>query len=191
MRKRTKRARVRQGFTLTEMLIVLAILVMLVALVVPRFLGAAKKADVQTTATQVGLLQGALERYAVDMKDFPTTEEGLAALMGTPAAAEDSSSISTTTSSNWSGPYLNKDALPKDAWGNEFQYVYPGERGRADLPDLWSLGPDKEDNTEDDICSWSVSSGEGDEMGLDTGEDMEIDIDTELPPMDLPTADVP
>jgi general secretion pathway protein G len=169
------------------MLIVLAILVMLVALVVPRFLGASKKADKQTTLTQVELLRGALERYAVDNKDFPTTEQGLAALMAPPAGGED-----TAMSANWSGPYLNKDQLPKDAWGNEFQYVYPGERGRPDLPDIWSLGPDREDNTEDDICSWSSSSSEtGDEMGLDGGQDMDIDIDSELPPMDLPTADLP
>ena len=68
----------------------LAILVALAAMVVPRFLGTQKKADVQTTKTQIGLFEGALERYAHDTKDFPTTEQGLAALLSAPADSEDS-----------------------------------------------------------------------------------------------------
>ncbi len=84
-RRRTRRA----GFTLTEMLIVLAILVMLVALVVPRFLGTRKKADRQAAQAQIGLFRGALERYALDTKDFPTTEQGLQALLAAPGDGEE------------------------------------------------------------------------------------------------------
>jgi general secretion pathway protein G len=190
MKIRNPRRKDRRAFTLTEMLIVLAILVMLVALVVPRFLGASKKADRQTTETQIGLLRGALERYALDMKDFPTTEQGLQALLSPPAAGDVEGTSTTTTSStpsssSWAGPYLNKNELPKDAWGNEYQYVYPPERGSGDFPDIWSLGPDREDNTQDDICSWGGgNAAEGDEFGAETGEDMnmDVDVDVDLPP---------
>jgi general secretion pathway protein G len=82
--RRTRRA----GFTLTEMLIVLAILVMLVALVVPGFLGAQRRADRQNAQAQIGLLRGALERYAMDTKSFPTTEQGLQALISSPSDSE-------------------------------------------------------------------------------------------------------
>jgi general secretion pathway protein G len=167
-----------------EMLIVLAILVMLVALVVPRFLGAQKKADRQATKVQVEALRGALERYALDTRGYPTTEQGLQALMVAPAASEESGTAAT----GWEGPYLNKDEIPTDPWGNAFQYVYPPERGKADFPDIWSYGPDGEDNTDDDICSWSASAEGGDEMGGEMGEDMDIDVDVDLSPP--PTGDL-
>lgn len=171
-RRTVCRAR-RAGFTLTEMLIVLAILVMLVAMVVPRFLGAQKKADRQAAKAQIELLRGCLERYALDTKDFPTTEQGLAALLVAPSEGEESGA------STWDGPYVSKDEIPQDPWKNEYQYVYPPERGGGDLPDIWSYGPDGEDNTEDDICSWGTASGEGgDAEGGAPMEDLDIDIDT-------------
>jgi len=170
-----RRAR-RAGFTLTEMLIVLAILVMLVALVVPRFLGAQKKADRQATQAQIELFRGALDRFSLDTKGYPSTEQGLKALLTAPAESEEG------TSAGWDGPYVNKDEIPKDAWGNEFQYVYPPERGSVDFPDIWSYGPDGEDNTEDDICSWSKSSEGGSDAETGTGpeENLDIDVDVDL-----------
>ncbi len=176
MKSRTPRRALRRAFTLMEMLIVLAILVMLVALVVPRFLGAQKKADRQTTKVQIEAFRGALERYALDTRSFPATEQGLQSLMTAPADGEES-----TSTTGWEGPYLNKDEMPKDPWGNEFQYVYPPERGSGDSPDIWSYGPDGEDNTEDDICSWGgASAGGEDEFGGDMGEDMDMDIDVDV-----------
>ena len=170
---RTRRA-LRRGFTLMEMLIVLAILVMLVALVVPRFLGARNKADRQAAKVQIEAFRGALERFEMDTRSYPATEQGLQALISAPADSEESSI------SGWEGPYLNKNEIPKDPWGNEFQFVYPPERGSGDFPDIWSYGPDKEDNTEDDICSWGAASGgEGDEFG-DMGDEMNMDIDVDV-----------
>ncbi|MCS7238028.1 MAG: type II secretion system major pseudopilin GspG [Thermoguttaceae bacterium] len=150
-----------RGFTLMEMLIVLGILVMLIALAAPRFLGAQKKADIQTAKTQIGLFRGALERYALDMKTFPTTEQGLEALITPPATAEASVPEGTgatpaAPASKWDGPYLNVSQIPLDPWGNPYQYRYPPERGTTDFPDIWSYGPDGQDNTEDDICSWGA-----------------------------------
>jgi general secretion pathway protein G len=157
------RSRRGRGFTLLEMLIVLGILVMLIALAAPRFLGAQKKADIQTAKTQIGLFRGALERYALDMKTFPTTEQGLEALIRPPAGSDSTGMTSTETGveagaprGNWDGPYLNVSEIPRDPWGNPYQYRYPPERGTTDFPDIWSFGPDGQDNTEDDICSWGA-----------------------------------
>ena len=162
----------RDGFTLTELLIVLAILVGLLALVLPRILGSKKKADRNTAKAQIELFRGALERYAMDTNDFPTTEQGLQALLAPPS---DMDELEETSTEGWDGPYVNKDAIDKDPWGQDYQYADPRERRQGDFPDIWSYGPDKEDNTEDDICSWSV--GEGGEFGDDADLDIDIDVD--------------
>lgn len=167
----------RQGFTLVELLIVLAILVMLLALVVPRFLGVQKKADRQTALAQVKLFKRCLENYTLDTRSFPTTEQGLAALISAPAESEEGG-----TTSDWAGPYVSENEVPLDPWGHEYQYAYPPERGGGEFPDIWSLGPDGEDGTEDDIVSWSgSSSGEGgDELGGDLGSDLDMDVDVDV-----------
>lgn len=168
MTRSMKRRARRQGFTLMEMLVVLAILVLLVAMVAPRVLGTQKKADINAAKTQVGLLKASLERYALDMKTFPATEQGLQALLEAPAdegtAAGDGSEGEVAGTTNWDGPYLNSTDLPKDPWGNAYQYEYPPTHGTGDYPDIWSFGPDKEDGTEDDIVSWGKSQ-EGGESG--------------------------
>ena len=169
--RRTRRA----GFTLTEMLIVLAILVMLMALVVPRFMGARKKADLQAAQTQIGLFRGALENYYLDVKSFPTTEQGLQALIEAPAESEEGATA------GWNGSYVNKDVIGQDPWHHDYQYAYPPERGSTDFPDIWSFGPDGEDNTEDDICSWTVKSGEeGVQEPGQPKENRDIDIDVKV-----------
>ncbi|HPM82190.1 MAG TPA: type II secretion system major pseudopilin GspG [Candidatus Anammoximicrobium sp.] len=182
-RRRTRRA----GFTLTEMLIVLAILVMLVAMVVPRFMGARKKADIQAAQTQIGLFRGALENYYMDTKCFPTTEQGLQSLLTAPAdggaGAEGAEGSAGSAGSvvGWNGPYVNKDTIGLDPWNRDWQYAYPPERGSTDMPDIWSFGPDGEDNTEDDICSWTVSGGG--EAGAEgqPKENLDVDVDVKLP----------
>ena len=161
----------RRGFTLVELLIVMAILVLLASLVGPRLLGSKKKADIQATQTQIGLFQACLERYALDMNKFPSTEEGLQALVTAPTGDEmGSMSMDTTdmegaasstgggTASKWDGPYLQKMDIPADPWGNPYQYEYPPTHGAGDQPDIWSYGPDGTADTEDDIVSWSRSA---------------------------------
>ena len=91
----------RRGFTLVELLIVMAILVLLVSMVGPRVLGSKQKADINAVKTQIGMLQSALERYAVDMNKFPSTEQGLTALIAKPG--EDSASGSADSGSSDSG----------------------------------------------------------------------------------------
>jgi len=147
-----------------EMLIVLGILVVVFALAAPRFFGAREKANKSAAKVQVMAFTAALEKYNFDTNVFPATEQGLQALVTAPADSEEEEEGSA---SNWDGPYINKPALPKDPWGNDYQYAYPPERGAGKEPDIWSFGPDGEDNTEDDICTW-VSSKEG---GGSEGED--------------------
>ena len=70
--------------------------------------------------------------------------------------------------------------VPTDPWGNEYQYAYPPERGKGDFPDIWSWGPDGEDDTEDDITNWGAAGegGEGSEdLGRDVNEDIDVDVD--------------
>ncbi|NLY00447.1 MAG: prepilin-type N-terminal cleavage/methylation domain-containing protein [Rhodopirellula sp.] len=189
MLRRNRRNARRRGFTLMEMLVVLAILVLLVAMVAPRLLGTQKKANISAAKTQIGLLKGALERYALDMNGFPTTEQGLSALVQAPTADGISGGVvdggdagmgmesegTTGSSSSWAGPYVNSNELPKDPWGRQYQYEYPPTHGSGEYPDIWSYGPDGEDATDDDIVSWNQSQ-EGGEMG-GGGEDMPAPVE--------------
>lgn len=175
MRKHTRTTSRRRGFSLTELLIVMAILVLLVSLVGPRLLGSKKKADVSSVKTQIGLFQTALERYSLDMNRFPSTEDGLAALVEKPSAAATSEDATDTaseeddsSSSNWDGPYLKTTTLPKDPWGKAYRYEYPPTRSKGDMPEIWSLGPDGQENTDDDIVSWTGGTKAGD--AVDSGD---------------------
>jgi len=161
-----------------EMLIVLGILVIVFALAAPRFFGAREKANLNATKVQVEAFRSALEKYKFDTNTFPSTEQGLQALFQEPTDSEAADSEGEMggggSTSNWDGPYMNKPALPKDPWGNDYQYAYPPERGAGREPDIWSWGPDGEDNTEDDICSWvATQEGAGGAEGEFGGEDME------------------
>ena len=150
--QRTKRhARRRSGFTLMELLLVMAILVILLGLVAPRFLGTQKKANINAAKSQIGLFKSPLEMFALDMNTYPSTEFGLQSLSEAPADMENTA--------RWKGPYLD-DSVPKDPWGNDFQYEYPSTHEERDFPDIWSLGPDGEEGTEDDIVNWTTEEDE-------------------------------
>lgn len=143
---RTERA----AFTLMELLLVMAILVILLGLVAPRFMGTQKKANINAAKSQIGLFKPALDMYATDLNTYPATEQGLVSLVEVPSDLENPK--------KWTGPYLDK--LPKDPWGNDYQYAYPPSNGKKDFPDIWSLGPDGEDGTDDDITNWDDESGD-------------------------------
>lgn len=143
------RVRRRSGFTLMEMLLVMAILALLMALVGPRILGSQRKSDIGAAKTQIGMFKAALETYALDIKTFPSTEDGLSALVEEP-------SQKSGGESRWDGPYIEAEAIPADPWGHPYQYAYPPAHGKRDFPDIWSLGPDGDDGTEDDIVNWTT-----------------------------------
>ena len=116
------------GFTLVELLVVLAILTLLAGIVGPRVLGQLGGAKTKTAAVQIADIDKALEIFKLDVGRFPTTEEGLEALVKRPA----------TVSSGWAGPYL-KGSLPSDPWGRPYRYQGPGPDGNVEI---LSLGAD-------------------------------------------------
>lgn len=131
-----------RGFSLIELLIVMIILGLLASLVGPRLFGHVDDARVSTARSQIELLGTALDSYRLDIGRYPTTEQGLDALRREPSGVR-----------NWNGPYLNRD-IPKDPWGNEYQYKSPGDHGEYDL---WSYGADGEPGGEGDnaeVRSW-------------------------------------
>ena len=170
MKRSTNRRHAPRGFTLIELLVVLGILVLLVALVTPKILGTQSKADINLTKVQIGSFKGALEKYAYDMKGFPSTEQGLSALVAEPAG-EEAAKVGT-----WDGPYL--DELPKDPWGNDYNYAYDPETSQRKFPNIWSNGPDGTDGTDDDICNWKADGTEGEE----TEDYLRDDFDREPEP---------
>lgn len=154
MKKQRTKRQGRGGFTLVEMLVVLAILVLLISMVGPRILGSKQKADISAAKTQIGMLMSALDLYIVDMKVYPDTEVGLNALLEDPSTDEEEKS-------KWDGPYIKKSEIPKDPWGNAYQYEFPGSHTKRKDPEIWSKGPDGQDNTEDDVVSWDGEKKEG------------------------------
>jgi len=138
------------GFTLLEVLLVIAILGVLAAFVVPNLLKRGKQAKIDAAKSAVGPsgpIGQQLEIYALDVGDYPRTEEGLQALVEIPDSID-------PESGKWKGPYIKDAKQLLDPWGNEYQYRYPGEYNENGY-DLWSVGPDGEDGTEDDIGNWT------------------------------------
>lgn len=162
--KSTSFKNIRRGFSLVELMIVLAILVLLAGLVLPRLLSSQGKADRQATMTQLASFEDALDMYKIDNRTYPNTEEGLKALLKAP---EDEN-----RARNWDGPYM--DELPVDPWGNPYNYEYPPTEGSKDIPNISSNGPDGEMGTEDDIKNWKSSEDGDDELGGDDLDDLEI-----------------
>ena len=116
------------GFTLLELLVVVAIIGLLVGYVAPRYFGQVGKAETATARAQIDALEKALDQYRLDTGHYPTTEVGLNALVAKPASEP-----------KWNGPYLKK-AVPLDPWSNAYVYKLPGEKG-GDF-DLVSYGRD-------------------------------------------------
>lgn len=116
-----------RGFTLLELLVVLVIIGLLVGYVAPRYFSQVGKSEVKAARAQMRALSDALDQYRLDVGGYPSTEQGLASLTAQPSGEE-----------RWQGPYL-RSAVPKDPWGNPYQYRHPGEHGEFDLI---SLGKD-------------------------------------------------
>ncbi|MBS1219646.1 MAG: gspG [Proteobacteria bacterium] len=130
------------GFTLLELLVVLVILGLLVGIVAPRFFGQVGKSEVKVAKAQIRSLEDALDQYRLDIKRYPTTEQGLAALNSQP-----------TGEARWQGPYLKK-VVPDDPWGNPYQYRSPGEHGEIDLFSLGKDGQPGGTGENADIANW-------------------------------------
>ena len=135
------------GFTLIEVMIVVVILGILAAAVVPNLTGRAGEARVVKAKDDIRALSGALNMYKLDNYRFPSTEQGLEALSSKPSGEPEPK--------NWrKDGYISN--LPTDPWGNEYQYLSPGENGAYDI---WTYGADGIEGGEDedqDVTSWTV-----------------------------------
>lgn len=138
---RIVRATRRSGFTLIELLLVMVILVVLAAVVVPKFASRGEQARLTAAAQDISAMETALDAFEIDNGRYPSTEEGLNALITAP---------SNLTS--WHGPYLNKTGTPTDPWGSPYVYTYPGNHKQNGF-DLYSLGKDMREGT-DDVTNW-------------------------------------
>ena len=134
-----------RGFTLVEIMVVVVIIGILGALVVPKLLGRTGESRVVAAKTDIATLMQALKLYKLDNQRYPTTEQGLAALTTKPTSGP--------SANGWKeGGYVEK--LPKDPWGNSYQYLSPGLHGEVDI---FSFGADGQPNGEGenaDVGSW-------------------------------------
>ncbi|MFW5995667.1 MAG: type II secretion system major pseudopilin GspG [Halanaerobiaceae bacterium] len=136
----------KKGFTLIEVLIVVIILGFLASQVGPELMDRVSEASQTTAENQLDIFKTALNNYRLDTGDYPTSDQGLEALVEEPSSAPD----------GWDGPYLDENRVPEDPWGNEYQYESPGEHNE-DTYDLCSLGRDGEeggDGEDADINNW-------------------------------------
>lgn len=131
-----------RGFTLLELLVVMVIIGLLAGYVGPKFFGQIGKSEVKATKAQIDGLQKSLDQYRLDVGRYPSTEQGLAVLVAKPGDEP-----------KWAGPYLSK-AVPKDPWGNEYQYRAPGEHGEYDLLSFGKDGRPGGEGEDADLTSW-------------------------------------
>ncbi|MCG6861225.1 MAG: type II secretion system major pseudopilin GspG [Chromatiaceae bacterium] len=132
-----------RGFTLIELLVVVSILVVLAGLVGPRVMKALGSSKTKAARVQIEDLAGTLDIYRLEVGRYPSTDEGLQALVEDPGNAD-----------GWNGPYLKKSKVPKDPWKYDYGYRSPGEHGPFDL---WSLGADNQeggDGEDQDVYGW-------------------------------------
>jgi general secretion pathway protein G len=134
------------GFTLIELLVVLVILGLLASVAGPKvisYLGGAKS---DTARLQIEELGASLDLYKLETGRYPTTQEGLQALVQQPPGA-----------TGWNGPYLKKRTLPKDPWGTDYRYTSPGQHGNYDISSLGADNREGGDRENKDINSWEDS----------------------------------
>ena len=134
-----------RGFTLIEVLVVVVIIGILVAVVAPNFMGEPDKARVARAKQDIVAIVTALNMYRLDNFSYPSTDQGLQALVTAPAG--------TPAAPNWrQGGYLPR--LPKDPWGNEYRYLSPGQRGEIDVYSLGADGQPGGEGIQADIGNW-------------------------------------
>lgn len=142
-----RRSIVRGGFTLIEIMVVVVILAILAALIVPKVMSRPDEARVVAARQDVGAIMQALKLYRLDNLRYPTTEQGLAALVARPNVAP--------LPPNWKpGGYLER--LPKDPWGNPYQYLSPGLRGEVDVFSFGADGVAGGEGVDADVGSWTL-----------------------------------
>lgn len=134
-----------KGFSLIEVMVVLLIIGIMASMIAPQILGSQAEAQLKKAAVDVQSLESAMTRYKLSNNTFPTSEQGLDALVNEPT-------VDPLPRNYPQGGYITR--LPEDPWGNAYQLVSPGELG---IVDVFSNGPDGEAGTDDDIGNWNVN----------------------------------
>jgi general secretion pathway protein G len=132
------------AFTLTEIMVVMIVIGIIAAAIIPQFIGTTQEAKVSAAKASVAELESAVERFYINMDRYPTSEEGLKALVEAPAGEEQ----------KWRAPYIK--ILRNDPWGHAYQYRCPGVHHPSSF-DIWSRGADNADGGEGpnaDIGNW-------------------------------------
>ncbi|WP_051237862.1 type II secretion system major pseudopilin GspG [Franconibacter pulveris] len=140
-----------RGFTLLEIMVVIVILGILASMVVPNLMSNKERADKQKAVSDIIAMENALDMYKLDNHRYPTTEQGLQALITKPE-------LSPVPENYRPDGYIKR--LPQDPWGNDYLIVSPGEHGPIDI---FSAGPDAEPNTPDDVSNWTLDKKSTDE----------------------------
>jgi len=144
MNGNTNSTRRSRGFSLLELLVVLLLLGAFAGIFAPKLFGQAEGAKRKAAKLEIDQIGQGLDLFKLEIGRYPTTQEGLGALMAAPTGV-----------SNWNGPYLKRTTLPKDPWNTEYKYTSPGEQGRP--YDIVSFGSDQKeggDGDGKDITSW-------------------------------------
>ena len=138
-----------RGFILIELMVVIVILGILAGLIIPRIMGRPDEARQAKARMQIESIETALKLYKLDNGTYPTTEQGLKALVEAPAAGQ--------LAKNWrQGGYLERGKVPKDPWGNDFVYLSPGVHGDFDLSSSGADGETGGEGKDKDITSWEI-----------------------------------
>lgn len=145
--KQPARQRKSRGFTLIEIMVVVVIMGILAALVVPKLMGRTDDARIIAARQDISSIMQALKLYKLDNQRYPTTEQGLQALISKPTSGPDAKGWKT-------GGYLDK--IPKDPWGNPYQYLSPGVKGELDVFSLGADGQTGGTGPDADIGSWEL-----------------------------------
>ena len=131
-----------RGMTLIEILVVLVLIGVVLGIVGGNFIGRGEKAKADAAKIEIGQIGQALDLYKLETGRYPSSSEGLQALVAAPAGA-----------TNWNGPYWKKSSIPKDPWGNDYRYTSPGQKGAYDILSLGADGKEGGEGTNKDITS--------------------------------------
>jgi len=138
-----------KGFTLIELMVVIVILGILAGLIVPRIMSRPGEAKQMKAKIQIESLETALKLYKLDNGAYPTTDQGLQALVAPPETG--------SVPKNWkTGGYLEKGKVPKDPWGYDFIYLSPGVNGEYDITSYGADGVPEGEGEDKDINSWEI-----------------------------------
>ena len=132
-----------RGMTLIEILVVLVLIGIVMGIVGGNYLQRGELAKAKAAKIEIGQIGQTLDLFKLEVGRYPTSQEGLQALIAQPAGLN-----------NWNGPYWKKSTVPKDPWGNDYVYVVPGQHGPYDIVSYGADGKEGGDGADKDITSW-------------------------------------